>query len=177
MEEPQGVDRGKPLTHQPERLLRLSPEDYGQDYHSHLLEQYKLFVGTAERISTSRMSANNYLLTVNAFLVTLYGIAPSFGSSLVWKIAIPIAGILVCIAWLALIRSYRNLNAAKYRVIHEIEQHLPAALFEREWDVSERGVGRAYRPLTHIEPCIPWVYGFLYLTFLICAVWSEARGS
>jgi len=151
-------------------LLRVSPETYGPEYRTHLLEQYKLMVQTAERVSTTRTAANNYLLTVNAFLVTLYGLASTFGNDPVWFIVVPIAGILVCITWMVLIRSYRKLNTAKFRVIHELEEQLPAALFDREWDLADRGEGKAYRPFTHIEPYIPLVFGALYLVLVVSAV-------
>ena len=41
-----------------------------------LLEQYKLLVQSAEKISERRTSANNYLLTVNAALVSLHRALP-----------------------------------------------------------------------------------------------------
>ena len=103
-------------------LLRISAEDYGSEYKEHLLDQYKLFVETADRVSQRRTSANNYLLTVNAFLVTLYGLASSLDSNWAWRFVVPLAGILVCVTWLVLIRSYRDLNTAKFKVIHELEE-------------------------------------------------------
>ena len=76
---------------------------------------------------------------------------------------------MVCITWLALIRSYRDLNTAKFKVIHELEQRLPAALFDCEWEHAQRGEGSAYRPLTHIEPYVPLVFAALYLILAIYA--------
>jgi len=144
-------------------LFRVSPSEYGDSYKVHLLEQYKLYVDTADRVSQRRTSANNYLLTVNAFLVTLYGLASSSPSNQAWYFVVPIAGILVCIAWFALISSYRNLNTAKFMVIHELEQRLPAALFDHEWELCERGRGIVYKPLTHIEQSIPFIFMALYI--------------
>ncbi len=151
-------------------LFRTSPEAYGEQYRQHLLEQYKLFVEAADRVSARRTSANNYLLTVNAFLVTLYGLASSLGQNKAWVLVVPAAGFLVCLTWLALIRSYRDLNSAKFKVIHELEEQLPAALFDREWDLSQRGEGKAYKPLTHIEPYIPLVFAALYVILAVYAL-------
>ncbi len=161
---------GLSVLEQDKGLFRTSPEAYGAEYRQHLLEQYKLFVEAADRVSARRTSANHYLLTVNAFLVTLYGLASSFGHIQAWFLVVPAAGVLVCITWLALIRSYRNLNTAKFKVIHELEEQLPAALFDREWDHAQRGDGNAYKSLTHIEPCIPLVFAALYVILAVCAL-------
>lgn len=151
-------------------LWRVTPDDYGPSiYQLHLLEQYKLFVQTAERISNSRTSANNYLLTVNAFLISLYGLASSRTADVTWIIIVPIAGILICISWIVIIRSYRQLNTAKFKVIHELEQRLPAALFDREWELLDRGEGKAYKPFTRIEPYIPIIFAVLYVILAVVA--------
>ena len=150
-------------------LFRTRPDSYGPEYKQHLLEQYKLFVESADRVSERRTSANNYLLTVNVFLVTLYGLTSSLGHNKAWLLVVPVAGVLVCITWLVLIGSYRNLNTAKFKVVRELEEHLPAALFDREWDHAQRGQGTAYKPLTHIEPYIPLVFAALYLILAVYA--------
>ena len=150
-------------------LFRTSEEAYGTEYKQHLLEQYKLLVESADRVSERRTSANNYLLTVNALLVTLYGLATSLGQNRAWQLVVPVAGVLVCITWLVLIRSYGCLNTAKFKVIHELEEKLPAAVFDREWVHAQRGKGEAYRPLTHIEPYIPLVFAILYVILAVCA--------
>ena len=158
-------------------LLRADRNDYGEKYRDHLLEQYKLYVESADRVSERRTSANNYLLTVNAFLITLYGLASSFGDNRAWQAVVPIAGVLVCVTWLVLIRSYRNLNTAKFKVVHELEEHLPAALFDREWDHAQQGTGKAYKPLTHIEPFIPLVFAALYITLAVAALVAPSSSS
>jgi hypothetical protein len=153
-------------------LLRTNHLKYGETYQAHLLEQYKLYVESADRISQRRTTANNYLLTINTFLVTLYGLAATCDPKQCWRILVAAAGILVCISWFALIKNYKNLNKAKFEVIHELEDHLPAALFDREWEIAERGIGKAYKPLTHIEQFIPVIFGGLYFfLLLIVCLW------
>ena len=146
-------------------LLRIPRTSYGDSYQQHFLEQYKLYVESADRISQRRVSANNYLLTVNSFLVTLYGLAASFGplQAQGWLYVLPVAGVLVSLTWALLIKSYKDLNTAKYKVIHELEEHLPVAVFDREWVLAERGRGKAYKPLTHVERWIPIIFLVLYV--------------
>lgn len=151
-------------------LFRVTPESYGPSYQSHLLEQYKLYVQMANHVSERRTSANNYLITVNGFLVTLYTLAGSvraLSDKPIWLYVVPLAGLVICIAWAALIASHRNLNTVKFEVIHELEARLPAALYAHEWDVAERGKGARYLPVSHVEPAIPWTFAALYLVLMV----------
>jgi hypothetical protein len=81
------------------------------------------------------------MLSVNSAIVALYGylqsdkLAVPTGQKTVWLWAIPAAGALVCIAWTALLSSYRKLNRAKFAVLQEIEADLPLQRFKREREV------------------------------------------
>jgi len=62
-----------------------------------------------------------------------------------------------------LIRSYKQLNAGKFEVIHEIEKRLPLALYKYEWEILGEGKDKnKYYPFSHIELWIPWVFGIIY---------------
>ena len=56
-----------------------------------------------------------------------------------------------------------DLNTAKFKVIHELENWLPAALFRYEWESCEQGKGKAYKPITHLERFIPLTFAVVYL--------------
>ncbi|WP_027184534.1 RipA family octameric membrane protein [Desulfovibrio inopinatus] len=127
-------------------------------------ELYKLYVSTVEKVSDRRAQANAWMLSVNSALIGLYGFLdkkPVSGekTSLVWMLAIPIAGVLVCLTWKALLESFHKLNDAKFRLLHEIERDLPLALFKREQDIY-RGLGR--RHLSGIEARVPYCFIALY---------------
>jgi hypothetical protein len=148
-------------------LIRQTKEAYGDSFTADLFEQYKLYVESAEKISERRVAANNYLLTVNATLVTLYGLVAASRFNTLWTILVPVAGFLVALTWHRIITSYRDLNAVKFKVIHELEQHMPAALYHYEWQKAEEGRGRAYHPLSHLEKWIPIVFMILYSVLAI----------
>jgi len=142
-------------------LVQFSKENYGASFQDHLLEQYKLYVESAERVSDRRLSANNYLLTVNASIIALYGLLVSSGTynrGNHWLALIPAVGILVSLVWYLVIDSYRKLNSLKFEIIHELEQYIPAALYCYEWEKAGRGCGKEYRPLTHLERWVPVVF-------------------
>jgi low affinity Fe/Cu permease len=103
-----------------QHVCRIDASDYGDKYADHLLEQYKLFVQMADQISARRATANNYFLAVNSLLVALSGALPALTAKpAAWQVVIPVAGIILCATWLVLIRSYRTMNTAKFKVIHE----------------------------------------------------------
>lgn len=135
-------------------------DEYGSEYNAHLLEQYKLFVEMADRVSARRQSANSFFLSVNTAIIALVGYINSgtqTSSNFNWLIAL--AGIALCLMWFRLIKSYKDLNTAKFSVIHEMEAELPFAPYDVEWDKVQRGTNsKLYLPFTHIEIYIPWVF-------------------
>jgi hypothetical protein len=134
---------------------------------------YRLYLATAEKVSDRRAAANTWMLSVNSAVVGLYGWLSAGKTPLddfavgVWLWAIPAAGILVCLTWAALLASYSKLNAAKFRVLQEIEESLPFAALRREQDVY-RAAGR--RPLSGVEKLVPWCFAGLYAVLLVAAV-------
>ena len=158
-----------------EELICQTRETYGETFRNDLFAQYKLYVESAEKISERRVSSNNFLLTVNAFLVTLNGFQAAIWNKNYWGVLIPLAGFLVSLTWLRIIISYSNLNAVKFKVIHELEKHLPAALYSYEWQKAELGRGKVYRPMSHLERWIPVVFIILYVVLAIAVVWNGVK--
>src|SRR3990172_4992057 len=159
----------------PLRLIRHTKKTYGDSFNADLFEQYKHYVESAEKISERRVSTNNYLLTVNAFLVTLYGLVAASRFNTFWTILVPVAGLLVSLTWYRIITSYRDLNTVKFMVIHELEQHMPAAIYDYEWKKAKQGRGKSYHPLSHFERCVPIVFIALYVLLAVVGVLDEAR--
>lgn len=141
-------------------------EDYGDEYEKHLFEQYKLYIESAEKISDRRQNANNYFITINTALITLLGLSfqVNFLENLSWlRSLLAGVGIIICIIFWYLLRSYKQLNTGKFKVIHEIEQHLPLAVYDYEWKILGEGKNKEiYYPFSHIELLIPWVFGVIY---------------
>lgn len=159
----------------PLQLIHQTKETYGDSFKADLFEQYKHYVESAEKISERRVSANNYLLTVNAFLVTLYGLVAASKFSSFWIVLVPVAGLLVSLTWCRIITSYRDLNTVKFKVIHELEKHMPAALYGYEWKKAEKGRGKTYHPLSHLERWVPIVFMALYVLLAIVGALDKVR--
>jgi hypothetical protein len=141
------------------------PENY--------FELYKLAVDMADRISARRGTANSFFLTVNTGLAALLG-----SSDLRWYVAV--AGIAFAVTWWALLRSYRDLNSAKFAIILAMEDQLPVRVYGAEWDhlkkepssrTLRRDAVRAwvgqYRELGQVERIVPWVFATIYTAELL----------
>jgi hypothetical protein len=101
--------------------------------------------------------------------MTVFGIASSRDDAGPWLAIIPVAGLLVSFAWFSIIKAYKDLNTAKFKVIHELENYLPMALFKYEWHSCELGKGKAYKPITHLERWIPLIFAGVYLVLTVFA--------
>jgi MFS family permease len=95
-----------------------------------------------------------------------------------WLLIFPLLALLgQCAAWYYLLRSYRQLNTAKYLVVGALEKRLPASQYWRaEWVALGEGKDRSkYRPLTHLEQWIPVLFGTLYFIAFIVAVLQHTK--
>ncbi len=127
-----------------------------------VLEQYKLYVEMADRISARRQTANSFFLTVNTAIVALLGylrtVQENSGVGQLFFL-VAAAGMVLAYLWYRTVRSYQNLNSAKFEVIHEIEQALPLRPYDREWEKVGRGKNpKLYLPVTDVELRVPWVF-------------------
>ena len=148
-------------------VIRIPQDEYGATFTADLLEQYKVYVGSAEHVSARRIASSRLLLALNAGLVALYGFAPAAFGEGWWAMTVPLLGIIVCLLWYRIIKSHRDLNRVKFQLIHELEQHLPARPYAKEWQLAEQGRGSSYRAVTEVERWIPWTFLVLHGVLLL----------
>lgn len=150
-------------------LINLCDKDYEKSaYRQHLFDQYKLFVESSIRVTEWRNAANKYFLGINTVLISASGVTATFMPSGNWAWVVAAAGACVSLVWWLLIRSYKELNSSKFQVIHELETHLPARIFEHEWALIEER--RKYRKLAILERWVPVVFGVLHFVVFFVAV-------
>lgn len=153
-----------------DKLLSVSEADYGDRYRDHCLAMYLAYVESADKISDRRHSANTFFLTVNTALLGITGYLQNAGANLLWLVAF--AGMVLSYTWWRLIKSYRSLNTAKFKVIHDIEQQLPFAPYDAEWEQLERGQqAKVHTPFSKVEAWVPTVFMTLHgVAFLVIVV-------
>lgn len=148
-----------------------------EHYQAALLEQYKVYVEMADRISARRALANTFFLTLHAAVLTLIGVFwDKQPEGTPWLLLLPLVVALgLCLAWFWLVRSYRQLNSGKFAVIAALEQRLPASPFwKAEWTALGKGLDKSmYWPLTHLEQWVPLLFGLAYLLGAALAIGSN----
>jgi hypothetical protein len=158
-------------------LPGLDETNYGERYREDALEIYKTYLEMADKISDRREKANSFFLAVNAALIA-YLAKDAFGgvgeTPRAFAFLAPVAAMVLCYLWYRIVRAYKDLNSAKFKVVHAMERQLPFRPFDAEWE----GVGRGrnptlYLPFTHIEQRVPWIFFFLHGVLALHAVpWS-----
>lgn len=129
-----------------------------------------------DRIGQRRAVANTFFLTLNTAIFTAIGVfwkdrATAPEVALIFPLVVVLGQ---CFAWFYLVRSYRQLNTAKFEVIGELETRLPASPYWRaEWHALGEGRDpRRYWPLTHIEKWLPILFGATYFAaFVAVLLW------
>ncbi|UGT60148.1 RipA family octameric membrane protein [Nocardia asteroides] len=134
-------------------------------YRAAILEQYKLYVEMADRMSQRRGLANTFFLTLNTALLAAAGATGTLMNAPLWQLSFALLGVLAQSAvWFYLLRSYRQLSAAKYQVIGWLEEQLPSSPYWRaEWDLLGAGKDRGlFLRLTDVEKWIPVIFAVAY---------------
>ena len=146
----------------------MKPEEYGEKYPDHFLEQYKLYVEMADRVSQRREQSNRFYVTLLAAIASLLILAARLGvAEGVWPVVFLITGVFgvaLSVVWHFNINSYRQLNRAKFDIIGELEKQLPSAPYADEWKLLRPQDGPAkYIQLTRVERFVPVLFGLLFL--------------
>lgn len=167
--------------------LRRSSTPSEPESDARYFEQYKLAVEMADRHSARRATANAFFATLNAGLLTAIGLlrepqteVPLTFANQFAPILGVVVGALLCVVWIFMLRTYRQLSKAKWDTIVAMETTLPYAVFDEEWKRLPHNAERRhdrYLPLTEIEKWVPWgfvaIYGLAAFVFAwpLVAAW------
>ncbi|MFC8716192.1 hypothetical protein [Kitasatospora sp. NPDC057198] len=134
-----------------------------------VLELYKLAVEMADRVSARRGTANAFFLSVQTALIAVMGLSfPELAQAPWWaSAALSAAGLALSATWWLQLRSYRDLNSAKFAVINGLENGLPVRIFADEWRYLKQDpvppLRNRYAELGFSERGVPWVFAAIYL--------------
>lgn len=143
------------------------------------LELYKLAVEMADRVSARRGAANQFYLSLETLILGTPLVAQYLGrTTLVHPerlTALSAAGILVAVVWWLQLRSYRDLNSAKFKVINDMEvRHFDDKVFLSEWQELKKDPvskwRKRYAELGTVERFVPWLFATVQ-AWIIFGVW------
>jgi len=155
----------------------MKKDDYGENYGQHFLEQYKLYVEMADRISIRRENTNRLYIALLSALLAFFSLTLRLNISIfvdlratnsILFLSVSVLGIALCFLWYINIRSYRQLNTGKFKIILEMEKYLPFPCYGKEWEILGEGKeSRKYLQLTRVEKYIPIILSIPYFLLLI----------
>lgn len=139
------------------------------DQRAEVLELYKLAVEMADRVSARRGSSNAFFLSVQTTFIALISFGfPKLAESPWWvSLSVALAGVTLSATWWLQLRSYRDLNTAKFKGINKLEERLPAKIFADEWEALKSdpipGWRKRYAELGTSERIVPLVFVVAHL--------------
>lgn len=130
-------------------------------------ELYKFLVEMADRVSARRGTANAFYVSAQTALITTLGLAEPKNSATYVVVVSCLSGVFLSIVWMLHLRSYRDLNKAKFEVICDLEQRLPWTPYADEWkSLKKDPVLRwraGYSELTSVESVVPILFALLFI--------------
>lgn len=154
-----------------QKLFSQNSQNYGDKYREHYLDIYKMYVDASEKISDRRQDNNSFFLTLNTAIIAIIsylqlGEKAVTNTKFYWLVSL--SGIILCYGWYRLIRSYKDLNTGKFKIIHLMEKKLPLAPYDAEWEALGRGKDpNLFLPFTKTELIIPWIFMGIHIAVLI----------
>lgn len=161
---------------------RRSPGDFDDTI---VLNQYRLYVDTAERVSDRRATVNRFYVTIQTSLLAALAIVGGYKlftqepaqaaqvTTFLDQVQTPVVliaavlGIALCLIWRNNLKAFSTLNTAKFAIILEMEKSLPFQPFGREWDKLK---ALKYPPLTKVEAVVPVLCLLVYVALLVVYV-------
>ncbi len=144
-------------------------EEYGNLYHEHFFEQYKVAIQGVDYTSKWKHIVNNYFLTINTVLLAAIGLSVArhqIAISALTHQVVPVVGIFMAIAWWYTARNYNHILEVKFSILHYVEENLPLALYKTEWEILKDSHGNPHRAAL-IDAVVPLTFFMFYVLILI----------
>jgi len=149
---------------------KFSGSIYSEKNQETILKMYLSYIDTTTHVTNWRNGVSRFFITLNTIVFTVVATLNEFGLTISprWLIFLPVSIlVLLCIVWVRMLVSYKQLNSAKFGVIREIEDLLPIRpLTYCEWDEKLKGGKdrKFYLETTTLEVFIPIFFALVYTT-------------
>ncbi len=132
---------------------------------NNLLEQYKTYVESADKISDRRINVNAFFITLNSALITVITI---FFSNVNLLFFLTLLGTIFSILWFLNLKNYKQINSCKFHIIQEVEKYLPINLYKMEWNILTKNKSKKkYVPVSNLEMFLPFIFIITYVSIII----------
>lgn len=150
-------------------------KEYDPNRDSVLIEQYKIYVELTDRVSSRRVDASKFYVSVLTALLVVIPFAVDQNTPTNLRrpmfLILGLLGLALCLLWMLNIRSYSQLNRLKFSIITQMEKQLPFPCYQKEWQLlgQEGKNSPKYVRLSKVEAFVPM---FLAIPFFVLIVMS-----
>lgn len=134
-----------------------------EDKERNVLAIWQTCVEMANGVSQRRDTMNNLFVTLNIAVIAAV--------SWMWDVKtvfLCAAGLIICVVWLLYINNFKRLNAAKFRVIYDLEERLGVTPFKDEWDILKEM--KCYLEGTKLERILPIAFALGYVVVFVILI-------
>lgn len=140
---------------------------------NNLLEQYKTYIESADKISDRRINVNTFFITLNSALITIMTI---FFSNISLLLLLALLGIIFSTLWFLNLKNYKQINSCKFHIIQEVEKYLPINLYKMEWNIlTKTKFNKKYIPVSKLEMFLPFIFIISYISIIIYFLVSKVQ--
>ena len=137
------------------------------------LEQYRIYVESADKISDRRIGVNTFFITLNSVLIP---VITMFCSNTLLLLLLAFLGIVFSILWFFNLKNYKQINSCKFHLIQEMEKYLPVNLYKMEWKIlTKKNSNKKYIPVSKLEMILPIIFLFIYAVIIIYFLFSKVQ--
>jgi len=137
-------------------VVHKTREEYGNAFHEHLLEQYKIVRSRVVDVINDRNTQNKFLLTVLSAVIAVpililkshsweKALSPTLG---LLALPFPLLGAVISWHWARWNATFGQAIGAGYRLLKEMEIHLPAQPFTLENQYRQEMGGGKHKKTT-----------------------------
>lgn len=147
-------------------------------------EQYKLYVGSLEKVDDLRARASKLLVILNSAILSAFAyglfelVEPGCGKWVKsgcgnWKNAWPIViiigvtGLALSIVWIRMIRDYKKLYDVKSCVVKALEERMPENVYTRVYTQEWAKLCNKDFSISNWEECLARLFSVLYALILV----------
>lgn len=155
----------------PFHSILFNKKDKKDDYNIHLMEQYKIFLDSTEKLVDRRQLLTTTYLTLVTALVPVVLYLLSCDKTLLYYANIIITSIAIYMSysWEKMIESYGKVSSSKYAILQQIEKELPMSILLAEWaHLSKKS--NNYISFTKREKSFPRIFMAINIVLLIVTI-------
>jgi hypothetical protein len=140
-----------------------------------LFEEYNLFVEDTSRLSDRRQMISNIYTAVNSILLAAVGLlikdlGLGYNLKILFSMPLIIAGIVVCLLWIQLIRSYKSLIGLRIKILRATEDLMQDSIrmYHQEdklYPIDSKSSITGFSTISDIESKLPMLFISIYIFF------------